>query len=218
MAGLARSPREVVDQVRRLLPGAATTPRDEPSSVERILDAARAAFVADGIRATTMTRIARDAGVSREWLYRQFANRDAVAVGVAQRELTGFLDGLAAGPAPDDLATAVTEAFVYAVEWLRDHALLQRVLSTEPDVVTGQLLEASTPIVGMTVRICAGYLGVLGGLPSDVATVAAETLVRLVAAITLLPAGALDLHDPEQLRAYATAVVPAVLDGAATRS
>ena len=52
--------------------------RDEPTSVDRILDAAHAAFAESGVGATTMTRIARDAGVSREWLYRQFANRDAV--------------------------------------------------------------------------------------------------------------------------------------------
>jgi AcrR family transcriptional regulator len=42
-----------------------------------------------------MSSIAAEAGLSREWLYRHFPNRDAVVAGVAQRELRRFIDGLA---------------------------------------------------------------------------------------------------------------------------
>ena len=63
MARLVPNP-QVLDQLRRLVSPAAPGRRDEPASVERILDAAHAAFAESGVGATTMTRIARDAGVS----------------------------------------------------------------------------------------------------------------------------------------------------------
>jgi AcrR family transcriptional regulator len=217
MARLVPNPQGLLEQLRALVSPAGTGARDEPASIERILDAAHTAFAADGVGATTMTRIARDAGVSREWLYRQFANRDAVVIAVAQREVGRFIDGLAVRAfGADDLDTAMIETFVYAVEFLRDHDLLQRVLQTEPDVLTGRVLQEGAPIVAHAVRAGAGYLSALGGLPTDEAVTVAEVLVRLVATITLAPTAALDLHDPDQLRRFAATIVPATL--AATRT
>lgn len=215
MARLVPNPNELLDQLRRLVAPPASTRRDEPTSVDRILDAAYDAFAESGIGATTMTRIARDAGVSREWLYRQFANKDAVVVAVSQREVGRFIDGLAArafGAA--DLDDAMVETFIYAVEFLRDHEILQKVVRTEPEAITGQLLQEGTSIVGVAVMAGAGYLSALGGVPSDQAVTIAEVLVRLVATITLAPTAALDLHDPEQLRRFASTVVPGVIAGA----
>lgn len=215
MARLVPNPQELLDQLRRLIAPATTGGRDEPTSVDRILDAAYAAFAESGVGATTMTRIARDAGVSREWLYRQFANKDAVVVAVSQREVGRFIDGLAVrafGAA--DLDAVMVETFVYAVEFLRDHDLLQRVLRTEPDAITGRLLQEGAPLIGVAVRASAGYLSALGGLPTDQAVAIAEVLVRLVATITLVPTAALDLHDHHQLRRFATTVVPGVIAAA----
>lgn len=215
MARLVPNPQELLEQLRRLVVPAPPGGRDEPTSVERILDAAYAAFAESGVGGTTMTRIARDAGVSREWLYRQFSNRDAVVIAVSQREVGRFIDGLATRAfGADDLDEAMVETFVYSVEFLRDHDLLQRVVRTEPDAITGRLLQEGAPLIGVAVRAGAGYLSALGGVPSDQATTIAEVLVRLVTTITLAPTAALDLHDPDQLRAFARTVVPAVLAAA----
>jgi AcrR family transcriptional regulator len=216
MARLIVSPQELLEQLRRLLPKPdVRVTGDEPTSVERIIDSALAAFSEQGVKATTMTRIARDAGVSREWLYRQFANRDAVVVAVAQREAARFMEGLAVRAfEASDLEGAVTEAFVYSVEFLRDHELLQLVLSTESDVLTGRLLHEATPIVGTAVAMGAGYLSAISDLDADAATMVAETLVRLVAAVTLAPSGGLNFHDPAQLRRYASAMVPGIVAAA----
>lgn len=216
MARLVPNPQELLEQLRRLV---APPPagRGGPTSIDRILDAAQAAFAENGVQSTTMTRIARDAGVSREWLYRQFSNRDAVVIAVAKREVGRFIDGLAVrafGAA--DLDTAMVETFVYSVEFLRDHVLLQRVLRTESDVVTGRVLQEGAPIVGVAVRAGAGYLSALGDLHHDEAVTVAEVLVRLVATITLAPSAVLDLHDPEQLRRFAASVVPGVIASART--
>ncbi|MGI8662480.1 MAG: TetR/AcrR family transcriptional regulator [Acidimicrobiales bacterium] len=213
VARLVRSPQELIDQLRRLLPHAAAPA--EPTSVDRILDAALAAFSEHGIRATTMTRIARDAEVSREWLYRQFANRDAVVVAVARREAGRFMDGLALRSFDaTDVDGAVTEAVVYSVEFLRDHALLQRVLRTETDIVTGRVAHDAAPILGMVVQTGARYLTMLSAVPAEEAVVISETLVRLVATIAFAPIGALDLHDPAVLRRYAATIVPGVIAAA----
>ena len=215
MTRLVPNANELLDQLRRLVLPPPPRRRDEPRSVDRILDAAHAAFSESGIGATTMTRIARDAGVSREWLYRQFANRDAVVVAVTQREAARFIDGLAVRAlAADDLDGAMVETFVYSVEFLRDHELLRRVLHTEPESITGHLLHEGTPVLSGAVHAGASYLTALGGLPHDQAVTIAEVLVRLVTTITFVPTAALDLHDADQLRTFAATVVPAIIAAA----
>jgi AcrR family transcriptional regulator len=205
---LVPTPQALIDRLRRLLPHPAP-PQESASADERILDAALAAFTEHGIRTTTMSRIAADAGISREWLYKHYRNRDAVVVAVGRREVLRFIDGIAERVSVlDDLTEAVIESFVFSVEFLRDNALLQRVLHSEPDILNPQLLQRSASIVDVAIQAAATYLTTLADLKPDVATTVAETLVRLVAAITVVPLGR---HDDDELRAYAAAVVPAVL-------
>jgi AcrR family transcriptional regulator len=208
------TPQALVDQVLRLLPHHPTPPA--PAAAEtRILDAAQAAFTRHGIRATTMSQIAKDAGISREWLYKHFHNREAVVLGVVRREVLGFIGSLAVRAAEArDFDAAVVDAFVFSVEFLRDHPLLQQVLHTEPESVTPRLLASSSPALTLIVETSAGYIRSIGGLDQRQSTVLAETLVRVVATITLAPRGALDLHDPDQLRRYASAFVPAMVHAA----
>lgn len=212
---LSRSPQQILDQIRTLIPKhAGERTRREPTSVERILDAALAAFTADGVKAVTMSRVARDAGVSREWLYRKFDNRDGLIIAVAQREVAGFIDGLAArGPTVTQLDDAMIDTFVYSVEFLRDHELLQRVLADEPEVITGRLLSDGRSVMNLAVTVGASYLTALADLDDDAAVMIADTLVRLVTVITFVPDGAVNLHDPEQLRRYASVIVPSILAG-----
>lgn len=217
MPRLVPTPSELVERLRRLVPRPDTGRAVDAgaSTDERILDAALAAFTANGIRATTMTAVARDAGISREWLYRRFANREALVVAVAQREIGALIDGLAARAFRSDaLDDAVTDAFVFTVEHLRDHALLQRVLHSETDVVTPHLLENVPPVIERAVQAGAAYLSALGDLEPAQAAFAAETLVRLVASAVVVPRAGVDLHDGDQLRRYAAAVVPGILGAA----
>lgn len=212
MARLIPHPQALIDQLLRLV--IHPTPREPAGSTttdERILDAALAGFTAHGIRATTMSQIARDAHISREWLYKRFPNRNAIVLAVTRREAVRLIDGLVVHVAEmHDVDEAATEAFVFAIEFLRDHALLQRVLTSETDALGPTLVDAG-PVVGIAVQTAAGYLSALGNLRPEDATVAAETIVRLAASIVLAPKGTLDLHDPVQLRRYARAAIPAIL-------
>ena len=210
----ALTPQTLSDRLAGLVPPAAPA----PSTEQRILDAALASFTEHGIGSTTMSQLARDTGISREWLYKHFRNRDAVVLGVAAREALRFIDGLAARRFdPADFPGAVTGAFVYAVEFLRDHPLLRRMVADEPEVIDAELLHRGTGLIAMAVQACAGYLQALGDLDVDRATLVAETRVRPAATATFVPRGSIDLHDGDELRRYAEAVVPALLQaGTAT--
>lgn len=217
MARLVPNPQDLLEQVRRLVAPAARPVDQGPTTVDRILDAALDAFSEVGIRATTMTNIANRAEVSREWLYRQFANKDAVVVAVARREVGRFIDGLATRAlGATDLDGAMVETFVYAVEFLRDHPALQQVLRTEPEAISGRVLQEGAPVARLAVQASAGYLSALGGLAPPEAVLVAEVLVRLVATATFIPSAAFDLHDPVQLRRFAATVVPGVMAAART--
>lgn len=185
------------------------------STADRILDAATRRFVQAGIGGTTMSSIAAEAGLSREWLYRHYPNRDAIVTAIAQRELRRFIDGLALSAAgTDDVVGSLTEIFVYCVEYLRDQPLLEGLIGRDAPGDRGARRTAAGAIVATAVQTCAGYLADLGGFAPATATFIAETLTRLVGSTLIAPVGALDLHDPVVLRDYAARIVPAVVHAA----
>ncbi len=186
-----------------------------PSTPDRILDAAVRRFTEVGIDSTTMSSIAAEAGLSREWVYRHFANRDAIVAAAVQRELHRFIDGLAATVDWNgDVPATLTETFVYCVEFFRDHPVVDGVVDRGIDVGDGDLRARASTIVGLAVRTCAGYLVDPGGFDEVSATVIAETLTRLVGSTLIAPDAELDLHDPAVLRAYAERIVPAIVRSA----
>jgi AcrR family transcriptional regulator len=215
--GLAR-------QLHRLLPFDHLLPGERggtsdpgPTAEERILDAALARFAEYGVGVTTMSAIARDTGISREWLYRHFRNRDAVVIAVTTREVSRLIDGLAEqAELADDLESIITEAFSYAVEFLGEHALLQQVLRNEPDILSSVLLDQGGSVLTTAVDVSVVYLTAIAPFETDQAVTLAETLVRLVVAITLAPQGRLDLRDPDELRRFGRSVVSALLPAAVT--
>lgn len=187
---------------------------DEPprSATDRILDAAARRFADVGIDATTMSSIAREADLSREWLYRHFPNRDAIVVAVVQRTLRRFIDGLAVRAAQHaDVVDALTETFVYCVEFLRDQAVLEGIIDRDVRLAPADVRAHAGAVVGVAVRTCADYLVDLGGFDRSRATVIAETLTRLVGSTVIAPSADLDLHDGKVLRDYASRVVPAII-------
>lgn len=183
-----------------------------PNAEQRILDAALGRFTEHGVGATTMSAIARDAGISREWLYRHFRNRDAVVIAVTTREVSSLIEGLAKSVenAPS-VEAMVTEAFAYAVDFLRAHGLLQRVLSGEPEIARAVLLEPDGSVLATAVDVSVAYLMAVSPIAEADAVEVAETLVRLVLAIIVAPYGRLELNEPTALRHYIRGVVAPML-------
>jgi len=95
-----------------------TAPADDAEAVERILAAARAAIDRTG-GDFTMAEIARDVGVTRQTVYRYFANADALLAATALTETGRFLDILAGHlERITDPAQAVVEGIAYTLESL----------------------------------------------------------------------------------------------------
>lgn len=200
---------------RDLLPREARKETDPgPNAEQRILDAALDRFTEHGVGTTTMSSIARDAGISREWLYRHFRNRDAVVIAVTTREVSRLIEGLASSvEGAESVEDMVTEAAAYAVDFLRGHGLLQRVLHSEPKIVRSVLLEPDGAVLATAVDVSVAYLSAVAPIEPADAVVVAETLVRLVLAIIVAPHGRLDLDEPPALRGYIRSVVGPMLAG-----
>ena len=186
----------------------------EQSTADRILDAATRRFAEVGIKATTMSSIAAEARISREWLYRHFSNKDAVLTAVVHRELRRFIAGLAASVEwNDDVVEMLTESFVYCVEFFRDRPIVEGLVDRDIVVSADEFRARATAIVTLATRTCTGYLVDLGGFDRHSAAVITESLVRLVGSTLLVSGAELDLYDPVVLRDYAARVVPAIVRG-----
>src|SRR5437763_7995688 len=126
---------------------AASADRDIPVEV---LDATRAAVLAVGVRRTTLTDVARRAGVSRMTLYRLVPDIATLVLEVMTREFAALLDAAEAGSARRRTARArIVATTVEVVRRLPDEESFRRVL----DVDTELLLPYLTDRIGSTQRI-----------------------------------------------------------------
>jgi AcrR family transcriptional regulator len=100
---------------------------------EGYLDAARACILDVGWRRTTLTEVARRAGVSRMTIYRAWPDVDALLGDLMTREWSGVVAGHAesAAPAPEVIADMVTATATA----LRDNELFARVVELDPEAV-----------------------------------------------------------------------------------
>jgi AcrR family transcriptional regulator len=105
------------------------------------LDAARACILDVGWRRTTLTEVARRAGVSRMTIYRTWSDMSQLLGDLMTREwgelvaaTTQEHDGSAPGPA------TIADGVVRAVRALRENELFVRILELDPELVLPYLL------------------------------------------------------------------------------
>jgi AcrR family transcriptional regulator len=111
--------------------------RGRDVSSERLLQATFACVARYGIAKTTVEDVAREAGISRATVYRQFpGGKDQLISDTIRWETTRFFDELtrAIDDAPDFESTLV-ETVLFARAALGQHAVFQKVLETEPDLL-----------------------------------------------------------------------------------
>ncbi|KEI45489.1 TetR family transcriptional regulator [Saccharopolyspora rectivirgula] len=106
----------------------------------RLLQAAQDCVLENGIRRTTLSEIARRAGVSRMTLYRRYSDVRSVVIALLNTEFTAILQqarsAAGTGTAREQLVTAA----VHAVRLLHSSPLLQRVLRTEAELLLPYLV------------------------------------------------------------------------------
>ena len=103
---------------------------------EALLDATQACVLAVGVRRTTMTDVARRAGVSRMTLYRRYADVTSLMQALMTREFTQILEDVqremdGGRSVRERLVTAMVEG----VERLTRHPLFLRIVDVDPELL-----------------------------------------------------------------------------------
>ncbi|KRB78359.1 TetR family transcriptional regulator [Nocardioides sp. Root190] len=111
----------------------------EPNPRDGYLDAARDCILDVGWRRTTLTEVARRAGVSRMTIYRAWSDMPALLGDLMTREwgtlVTGQVD-LTGAPTPEGLADAMSAT----VDALRQNELFTRIVELDPELILPYLL------------------------------------------------------------------------------
>jgi AcrR family transcriptional regulator len=169
---------------------------------ERLLEATYACIARYGIAKTTVEDVARQAGLSRATVYRHFpGGKDQLVNGTIAWEAGRFFERLtvAVGDAPD-LETLLRDALMFAHVAFEEHAVLQKVLETEPELLLPQLTVESTRLTAFVRTFLVGPLErererLTPGLDLERA---ADHVARLVLSFVGTP-GRWDLTDPSQV-------------------
>jgi AcrR family transcriptional regulator len=100
-----------------------------------ILDAARENILAVGWRRTTITDVAKRAGVSRMTIYRRWPDMQTLLGDLLVREWGDLVDALTEG------VTRIADGVVAVVRALRGDPLFRRVVELDPEVLLPYLLQ-----------------------------------------------------------------------------
>jgi AcrR family transcriptional regulator len=170
------------------------------SARERLLEAAYACVARYGIGKTTMEDVAREAKVSRATVYRTFpTGKDQLVREVVAWEAARFFQRLAAAVdrAPD-VTAVVEEALVFAHRAIDDHAVLQKILQTEPELLIPLLTGQSEVLVGFVRTFLLPRLADAELRPGLTPGAAADYVARMVLSFIGSP-GQWDLYDGGQV-------------------
>jgi AcrR family transcriptional regulator len=200
----------------------ADAPQDTATARARLLDAAEACFQRYGVVKTTVEDVAATAKVSRATVYRYFANREDLILGVLLREAGRFLGRLTVEinrePSFD---RAVVESVLFTVDAVRADQNLALLFAPEAVGLTTSLAGASEALFELT----ADFLRPLfedarasGEMCADIdLDEAAEWTLRAVLSLITIQ-GPVERDRVRQRSFLSTFLVPALAARPATRS
>ncbi|MEU8000357.1 TetR/AcrR family transcriptional regulator [Catellatospora sp. NPDC049111] len=174
-----------------------------------VLDAARDCVLAYGVRRTTVTDVARRAGVSRMSVYRRWPDVQSLVADLMSREWHRVIVDAArqAAAADGPLRARLVTQSVTAAATLRVHPLLRKILEVDPEILLPYMLDrrgaGQEEMLGFLVEmIAAGQAegSVRDGDPARLARavlLTAQSFVLSVATVT-------DGHTPSDLDAELT--------------
>jgi AcrR family transcriptional regulator len=187
-------------------------PTSADATRDRIVEAAASCFAAAGVAATSVEDIAAAAGLSRATVYRAFTGgRDELILLVVLRDLTAYLDRLAARLAKETSAeAAIVEGVLDAVRWVRQ--------APQPFLAPDSAGHAQAAVAGAAERVlelCCDYVRPYfdaaqrqGLLRADADVEGSvEFLFRIISSMSVMPRD----RDEEATRRFLHTYVAAVL-------
>lgn len=198
----------------------ADAPNDMTSARARLIDAAEACFQRYGVVKTTVEDVAASAKVSRATVYRYFADRDELILGVLLREAGRFLDRLTTEinrePTFD---RAVVNGVLFTVDAVRADENLALLFAPEAIGITTSIAGASEALFKLTTEFLRPFFEAArdsGQLRADIdIDEAAEWTLRAVLSM-LTVQGPVERSRAQQHRFLSTFLVPALVAPSAT--
>lgn len=205
------------DQAMAKLRWGADAPDNTTSARERLIDAAESCFQRYGVVKTTVEDVATAAKVSRATVYRYFADRDELILGVLLREAGRFLDGLTVEiNRQPDFGRAVVNGVLFTVDAVRANENLALLFAPEAAGITTSIAGASEALFTLTTNFLRPFFETArdaGQMRQDVdPDEAAEWTVRTVLSV-LTVQGPVERTTTKQRRFLATFLVPALVGG-----
>ncbi|WP_411082313.1 TetR/AcrR family transcriptional regulator [Streptomyces sp. cmx-18-6] len=171
------------------------------SDADRVLDAARDCVLAVGVRRTTLTDVARRAGVSRMTLYRRWPDVRSLVGDLMTREWTAVAAGaIAEGPDERSVRERIVDGLAAGAAAFRAHPLFHKILDVDPEMLLPYILDrrgASQEafLELLVAAIAAGHEdGSVRRAPVDLQ---ARSLLLVVQSFTLSLRTMTDETDPE---------------------
>ena len=181
---------------------------------ERILEATYACVARYGLAKTTIEDAAREARLSRATVYRYFpGGKEQLVREVIAWEMGRFFGRLAEAVAgATDFGHLLEEALFFAHRAVEDHAVLQKILVTEPERLLPQLTVESQRVLAFIAAFLVPYLEREQLRPGMTPERAAEYVSRMLLSF-IGQQGRWDLGDRAQVaRLVRSELLPGVLD------
>jgi AcrR family transcriptional regulator len=157
------------------------------ATTDAILDATRASILDFGIRRTTLTDVARRAGVSRMTVYRRYPDVDAVLRDLMTREFRAGMEAVAADLTGDGRAR-VKNHILASVAAFRSSPLMAKVIEAEPELllpyILGRMGETQRAAIAiMSIELADGQID--GSIRAGEVRVLAQSLLLIAQSFVL---------------------------------
>src|SRR4051812_33270675 len=113
------------------------SPKDE----DALLDAARDCVLAVGLRRTTLTDVARRAGVSRMTMYRRWPDMATLMADLMTREWSTLAITASASATGGSARERIVDSIARGVRALRENPMFRRIVELDPEVLIPYLVD-----------------------------------------------------------------------------
>jgi TetR/AcrR family transcriptional regulator, repressor for uid operon len=186
---------------------------------DRIMDATLEELAESGLAELVVENVARRARVTRMTVYRRFGDRQRLIEATMERESARLLAAVAAADDPGaDPVDRIVRTLTTSLTVARRHPLVAHWLATKPgellDAVLANdaaVLRAGAAYVAATIRAASVATRPSRGSRAPDPDRTGDLLVRLFAALVLMPPPSIDLDDPRHVEALARDLIAPIL-------